>query len=92
MAESNPLHEFVVDGDLEKVKQLIERGCDVNVRGCHGATPLHRAAGFGHYCIAYHLLDNKADVNAKNNDGYTPLHFSTREEISTLLKLHGAIE
>lgn len=84
------LHDFAVSGDLEKVKRLIEIGANVNGRGCHGATPLHRAALFGYYRIAHYLLENKADVNAKNNDGHTPLHFSTREEVSTLLKRHGA--
>lgn len=84
------LHDFAVSGDLENVKRLIEIGANVNGRGCHGATPLHRAALFGYYRIAYYLLENKADVNATDNNGYTPLHFSTWSEVSTLLKRYGA--
>jgi len=42
---NRPLHVACVRADLEEVRALIADGADVNVRGEHGNTPLHEAAG-----------------------------------------------
>ena len=35
-------------GDIEKVRELLDRGADVNSRDKDGLTPLHAAAMVGH--------------------------------------------
>ena len=41
-------------------------------------TPLHIAAGFGHFDIAKYLVDKLNDKNPRDNCGGTPLHYAAR--------------
>jgi len=61
------------EGDVEKVKDLLARGADPNAIKL-GTTPLHIAAGHGHFDIVKILVENGANVNAKDLMGFTPLH------------------
>ena len=88
---SKQLFKACTDGDLEKVKGLIEQGADVNAKDKYGYTPLHFAVGNGYPKIVEVLLKNDAKVNAKNKNGITPLHLAAcngRTEIVELLKQH----
>ena len=38
------IHQAVIDGNIEAVKQHLAAGTDVNVKEKHGMTPLHFAA------------------------------------------------
>ena len=42
------LYEAIITGDLERVKELIENGADVNYKDEHGKTPLIYAAQYGY--------------------------------------------
>jgi len=66
------LCEAAYNGDVERVKQLIEEGADVNARGIKGKTPLLRAASVGHLDVVKVLLENGADVDVGGGK-YTPL-------------------
>lgn len=81
------LFEACMKYDLEKVKQLVVEGADVNGRDSFGNSPLHitlenRPVPIGIYSeakdimhdISEVLLAKGADVNAKDHYGRTPLH------------------
>ena len=51
---SNALHCLAVWGDTEAARTLILEGINVNQHGENGYTPLHEAAGFGHFDFGIH--------------------------------------
>jgi ankyrin repeat protein len=68
-----PLLDAATSGDLDKVKQLIASGHDINERDHGGWTPFIKACEHGHLEIAKLLQDKGADVNAASSFGWTPL-------------------
>ncbi|VDI13136.1 Hypothetical predicted protein, partial [Mytilus galloprovincialis] len=55
------------DGDLEKVKNLVRHGADINYKDTFGSfTALHCAANNGKIEIINYLADNEADMNCRN--------------------------
>ena len=74
--EREKLHCAAADGDLEKAKQLVEEGFDVNaIDEGLSLTPLHYAVRGEHLAVAEYLLSVGADVNAHDEAviGETPL-------------------
>ncbi len=70
------LHYAAQDGDIDKVRELIKTGGDLNQFDYPLSwTPLHYAANGEHIYIARMLIDAGADVNAHNEVeiGETPL-------------------
>ena len=68
------LHEAVIKGDVEAVRQHIKAGSDLDEKDpAGGSSPLITAAVFGRTEIALVLIDAGADVNFQNNEGSTPL-------------------
>ena len=63
------------DGDIEKVKQLIVQGADVNAKDVSGKTALLWAAWYGHTEVVKLLIQAGADVNAKDDEGRTALDY-----------------
>jgi len=92
-ATAGPLHDAAKDGDLDRIRQLIDDGADLNEQGAFG-TALHTAAVKGDEAIALLLLDRGADPNAaKPGDGFTPLHVAAEwghAGVVRLLLAHGA--
>jgi TonB family protein len=84
-----PIHDAARDGDLAKVKSLLQMQLGaVSSKDDNGNTPLHCAAENGHKDVVALLLANKAEVNAKNNQGETPLHVAAskgKKDIAELL-------
>ena len=66
------MFEAIKRNDIEKIKELIDGGTNVNIRNKCGSTPLHRVKS---YEAAKLLLEHGADANAKNEDEKTPLHY-----------------
>jgi len=60
-----PLHYAALNGHLEIVKILIEKGVNVSARDDWDRTPLHWAAYNGHVEVAKELIANGANVMAK---------------------------
>jgi len=83
------IHEAVLSGNLEVVKQHIKAQTNINEKeAMSGSTPLISAASFGKNDIAKALIDAGADLSIKNNDGATALHtaaFFCRVEIVQML-------
>ena len=73
--EKDNMHFAAQDGDMLKVKELIEAGYPVNQFDEIGKTPLHYAAINEHMEVIRLLLDEGADVNAHKESyiGNTPL-------------------
>src|ERR1039458_6880749 len=93
-AFSGPIHDAARNGDVEKIKTLLNDTPDlVSSKDDKGDTPLHDAVIKGHKDVAELLLAHKADVNAKNNDGFTPLSleaFIGHKDVAELLLAHNA--
>ena len=73
--EEEQLHSAAQDGDLPKVKELIEKGCSINQFDDASKTPLHYAVEGEHLDVVQYLIQSGADVNAHEESkiGNTPL-------------------
>jgi ankyrin repeat protein len=69
-ADESPLMLASLNGQVDLVKKLIERGGDVNKTGW---APLHYAAAHGHLDIMNILLEANAYIDAESPNGTTPL-------------------
>ena len=76
-----------VEGDLERVRQLIQDGKNVNSGNSHGTTPLMEAAFFGRDQMVRELIRAGADVNRKNKNKQTALHWASWSGHSNVVKI-----
>ena len=68
------LYAAVLQGHLEIVEYLLQKGADVNTKNLEGFTPLHDSAYKGRVEMVRLLLAKGADANAKDISKNTPLH------------------
>ncbi|KAI8997829.1 ankyrin repeat-containing domain protein [Pilobolus umbonatus] len=61
-------------GHIDKVRELISQGAQVNFKDNAGWTPLHEAALKGQFEIGKYLIECGADVNVRGFGDDTPLH------------------
>ncbi|MFP3025404.1 MAG: ankyrin repeat domain-containing protein, partial [Wolbachia sp.] len=73
-------------GDLEKVRDSIRQGANVNVQGRQGWTPVFWAIQKNNFNIVELLLDNSADIKVKDNEGWTPLHWAVQLDLLNMVK------
>ena len=59
------LHEATREGNVKKVKQLLDSGADVDQVNEQGLTPLHLSALNGRQDLAAVLIDHGANINAR---------------------------
>lgn len=84
----NPLFLAIKEGRPDKVKALIAKRVDVNIRTGTGSTPLMYAADGNQLAIVRILLAAGADVNAKNGVNNTALIYaSTKGHVSVVKEL-----
>src|SRR5689334_13810264 len=68
-----PLHYAASQGDLEKVKKILQnKEIEVDARNHNTFTPLHIASGQDCLDITVELLQHDADPNAQDEEGNTP--------------------
>jgi ankyrin repeat protein len=60
-------------GDVEDVRDLLDRGADVDARDCHGQTALMLAAHAGHREVVKALIAHRADLNTTAKYGLSAL-------------------
>ncbi|XP_046862319.1 myotrophin-like [Xenia sp. Carnegie-2017] len=78
----------VKNGDLDKVRELVERkGCSVNSELMNGRNPLHFAADYGQLEVLKYLISKGANVNLPDKHGITPLLAAIYEEHLSCVKL-----
>ncbi len=69
----SPLHVACRNGELEKVRTLLEQDANIEARDFLDRTPIHLAAMWDRQDIVRLLVQQGADVNAKDRWGVTPL-------------------
>ncbi|KAI9000586.1 ankyrin [Trametes punicea] len=79
------------DGDLERVRELIEvHSMSPNIPDPNTYTPMHAAASYGHINVLEYLISRGGDVNVTDNEGDTPLYVVENVETARFLVEHGA--
>jgi ankyrin repeat protein len=85
------LRRAASEGNLAKVKELLDAGVDVNAKNNYGGTPLSFASDRDHAEVVKLLLERGADPNARDTFyGVTPLTWASTAEIVRLLLAKGA--
>ena len=85
------LHNAVEEGNLDKVRFLIEQGAPLEfVYG--GGTPLHAAVSGKAKEIVHFLVEQGADLEARTDFGWTPLLLATLDDVEMVQYFvdHGA--
>ena len=83
------LIKAVKDGNLEKVKDLIEKKTDVNCKDKYSQTPLMWAAAVGNADIVRYLIDHGANISHKDKNNENALTIAENfehDEIINILK------
>lgn len=81
----SPLHQAAEGGQVDKVRALVEKGCNVNKPDKSRGTPLMVAVRNGREPAARYLIDHGADVNA--NVPSTPLFFAAQKQQAAMVTL-----
>ena len=74
-----------VQGQVEVVRLLAERGADLNVREKSGSTPVMRAAKQGQVKVVLLLAERGADLNMKEKSGMTPVNVQLKVTVRARL-------
>ena len=75
------------EGNFENVKNLIEKGADVNVEKKDGKTALLLASGNSNGLqIIQYLIQNGAKINAQTKDCYSPLMWAAYNGNTKIVK------
>eukprot|EP01063_Lacrimia_lanifica_P014565 TRINITY_DN2112_c1_g1_i1.p1 TRINITY_DN2112_c1_g1~~TRINITY_DN2112_c1_g1_i1.p1 ORF type:complete len:750 (+),score=123.41 TRINITY_DN2112_c1_g1_i1:662-2911(+) len=91
--EATALCHCASRGDVEQLRELLNRGVSPDVADYDKRTPLHTAAEEGHLFTVQLLLDFGANVNPRDRWGHTPLWgalSNVHNDVANLLKDHGA--
>ena len=74
-AQNAEIHRAAYQGDIERVRELLQKGVKPDERDSFGGTALHAAMFQKNMEIVTLLLRNKFDIDAQGTqNGYTPLH------------------
>ena len=76
-----------IEGDINKVKELLALGIDINIQDEEGNTALMYASYKEHIEIVKELIKSGANVNIKDRKGKTALDYAREEEYDDIIKL-----
>ena len=77
--ERELLTDAVLAEDQDAIKELIQRGFDINKIDGFGSTPLILAVVGGNINLVLFLIENGAKIDKKNDEGDTALHAAIRK-------------
>lgn len=80
------LHNAAMNGRLEVVHYLLEKGANKNAQANSGETPLYLAVLNGHKAVVEYLLDEGADHTITNSMGRRPIDIVRKSDIRQLLE------
>ncbi len=72
---------------VEIIEKLINDGCNLNIYGEYGSTPLHWAIYNNKEKLVELLINAGCDVNLQSNFGFTPLHLAAKYEYTKIVEL-----
>lgn len=81
------LIEAADKGDLNAVKEALEKGADINVKDSSGWTSLMHASNKGHAEIVKLLIEKGADINATNTGGLNAARYALNNEHMEIVKI-----
>ena len=84
---TTPLRDAALRGDVNAVKDLLDKGADVNEWADYLGTPLHQAAGKGHANVVALLIEKGANVNTVGPFGFTALAYAATYGHTSTAKL-----
>jgi hypothetical protein len=92
------LHECVFSGNLERIRQLVEGGVNIDEANENDVTALLLACSMRRFEMVVYLVEHGANVTHADGDGMTALHyaslyglmFDTLPTVTYLLLKHGA--
>lgn len=70
------LRDAAIEGDLDKIKDILQKGADINAVDSHGESAFHKAIFFEKISCADYLLRQGIDVNHANVNKKTALHIA----------------
>jgi ankyrin repeat protein len=90
---NSELHDCAKSGNLERIRQLVEGGANIEETNNDGMTALLLASLKGHFEIIVYLVERGANFAHTDNTGMTALQFASGgghlSSVKYLLK-HGA--
>jgi ankyrin repeat protein len=93
-AQNAEIHKAAYNGDINKVRELLQKGVKPDERDSFGGTALHAAMFQKNMQIVKLLLQNGFNINAQGTqNGYAPLHdavWANNLEAAKLLLDEGA--
>ena len=78
--------QYAVQGHIEIVRMLVEKGAEINKADPNGYYPIHHAASHGSIEIVKYLLSKGAIANVKGFNGETPAECTKDSKIKKLLE------
>jgi len=95
---SNDIFSAAYRGNIDKIRNFIETGADIDAQNSNGYTILHIAVAKGNRELIQYLLEKKANANimsfAKEGDGpidpvigNAPIHYAIFEDRNDILKM-----
>lgn len=81
------LFKAINSGDVQRVRDSIDRGADVNDVDSQGTSILSTACYYGYTEIVQMLIEAGADVNYINTDWTTPLLLATQEGEADIVEM-----
>lgn len=78
-------HSIAREGNLNKMRSLVQNRADINKKDVNENTPLHYAVQYGHISVIRLLLESGAIYNTKNKESKIPLQLTENSTIKNLL-------